>query len=585
MPKCRAAVLLAALLSIAVAAPPSAAQDRTIRIRMFDAGYLVHANGDVDVSERLTFVFSGQWNGVVRDISLQHNTGRGRAQKLRVGDFSVTGGGGQQLRVDDEGGSKTRRLRIWIPGAVNAERQIVIRYRVSNAIRFFYAGSAAGELDELYWNVTGNAWDMPIERARAVVTLPPGLVPTRTAVYTGAVRSTSSDAAVDKAGNVVTFTLRGELPPFEGMTVGVGWPPGTIRSRPSETQSRISEALRYWPLLAPFLIFAFAYRAWNERGRDPKENSIAVQYEPLEMMSPAELGTLVDHEAEMRDITATLVDLAVRGYVRIEEKTEKRLLGLVSDTEFVFHLVRPREQWSGLATHEERYLKALFVDTMPEPVESIALSDLRDKFYKSVPKLRDAIYESLVRSGYYRKRPDRVKGTWYGMAVVVLIPGVFLAGLSAGQAWDAVSPAALGIAGVVGSIIVVAFGSVMPARTVGGARAREAALGFKEFLSRVESERYRKMITSPEMFERYLPYAMAFGVEDKWAKAFEGIYRDPPGWYTGGTGQFRATDFSSRMGSMSEAAGSAMSSSPSSSGSSGGGSSGGGSGGGGGSGF
>ncbi len=93
------------------------------------------------------------------------------------------------------------------------------------------------------------------------------------------------------------------------------------------------------------------------------------------------------------------------------------------------------------------------------------------------------------------------------------------------------------------------------------------------------------MITSPEMFERYLPYAMAFGVEDKWAKAFEGIYRDPPGWYTGGTGQFRATDFSSRMGSMSQAAGSAMSSSPSSSGSGGGGSSGGGSAGGGGSGF
>jgi uncharacterized membrane protein len=95
------------------------------------------------------------------------------------------------------------------------------------------------------------------------------------------------------------------------------------------------------------------------------------------------------------------------------------------------------------------------------------------------------------------------------------------------------------------------------------------------------------MVTSPEMFERFLPYAMAFGVEDRWAAAFDGLYRDPPQWYSGngGYGDFRASSFTSRMSSLSSSAGSTMSSSPSSSGSGGGGSSGGGSGGGGGSGF
>jgi uncharacterized membrane protein len=125
----------------------------------------------------------------------------------------------------------------------------------------------------------------------------------------------------------------------------------------------------------------------------------------------------------------------------------------------------------------------------------------------------------------------------------------------------------------------------MPARTIAGARAREATLGFKEFLGRVEEERYKKMITSPEMFERFLSYAMAFGVADKWAKAFQDIYREPPTWYSGGTGQFNAISFASSISDMSSAAASSMSSSPGSSGSSGGGSSGGGSGGGGGSGF
>jgi uncharacterized membrane protein len=134
-------------------------------------------------------------------------------------------------------------------------------------------------------------------------------------------------------------------------------------------------------------------------------------------------------------------------------------------------------------------------------------------------------------------------------------------------------------------LTLLVFAQIMPARTEAGARAREATLGFKEFLERVDAERMKQMITSPEMFERYLPYAMAFGVADKWAKAFESIYREPPQWYSGGSGQFSASSFSHSISSMSTAASSSMSSSPSSSGSGGGGSSGGGSGGGGGSGF
>jgi len=154
------------------------------------------------------------------------------------------------------------------------------------------------------------------------------------------------------------------------------------------------------------------------------------------------------------------------------------------------------------------------------------------------------------------------------------------------NAWGWVSALALGAGGAVSAIVIFIFSRIMPARTPAGARAREAALGFREFLSRVESDRYRRMITSPETFERFLPYAMAFGVEERWASAFEDLYREPPQWYRGsGTGPFRATGFSSRMSAMSSTAGSTMSSSPSSSGSGGGGSSGGGSGGGGGSGF
>ncbi|HEY0020153.1 MAG TPA: DUF2207 domain-containing protein [Longimicrobium sp.] len=632
----RALFLIGALL-LALAAP-AAAQDSTIVIRGFDAELLVQRDGSVEVTEAIRFAFTGRWNGILRDLSLQHNDANGNRQKLDVEVVSVTDGGGQPLRMEEEPEGWMHRLRIFIPGAHNAERTVMIRYRVRNAIRFYFAKDSvvAGEesvsFDELYWNVTGNDWTMPIERVQARIILPGAVLPSRWAAYTGYAGDTGRDAEVrvDSALRVVTFTATRPLAQGEGLTVAAGWPPGSVSTRPTEAQHqaalrahRRAEAFRMWPLALPILVFGLAMRAWRRRGRDPEPESITVAYEPPEGMTPAELGTLIDHDAEMSDVISTLVDLAVRGYVGVEEREEKHLLGLISSTEYVFHLRRPREEWSGLAKHEELFLTALFSvastsgaawddvrATFDEarrvhaaggeldreavsarlaaagsrPTETVRLADLQNRFYKSVPGIQDAIYGSLQARGYYLHRPDKVKGNWLGLAIAVLVLGGVGAGFSEGSAWA--SPVALIVGAGISAVLLFIFGRVMPARTPAGARAREAALGFREFLSRVESDRYRMMITSPEMFERYLPHAMAFGVEARWSKAFDDLYREPPDWYSGtGRGTFRPSTFTSRMSTMTSSASSTMTSSPSSSGSGGGGSSGGGSGGGGGSGF
>jgi hypothetical protein len=580
----RALFLIAAfVVSLGVDA---SAQARSIRVRNFDALLTVHSDGSLDVTEQITIGFTGQWNGINRDLSLQHNTAQGRATKLDVTIGYVTDETGQRLRVEEQSqdNGRTRRLHIYIPGANNADRQIIIRYRVANAIRFFFANSSVGALDELYWNATGNNWSMFIDSAHARVVLPEGVTPTRTAVYTGALGSTSGDAKIEKVGNVVDFTLLRGLYPYEGMTIGVGWPPGHIISRPSETQERLAAVAQWSPILIPLIVFILAFKAWEKHGRDPQEGSYVVRYEPVEGASPAELGTLVDNRADMDDITATLVDLAVRGFIRIEEITESHLLGLSKSTDYILHILRDRSQWTGLKPHEQLYLGTLS-DLAPIGESSVKVSELRNKFYNSLPAIRSAIYDSLLKSGYYLQRPDKVKGNWVAFAALSAFVGIGLAVLAVKMMWVMISPFALIIAGVLSTMILVVFAQIMPARTIAGARAREATLGFKEFLSRVEEERMKKLITSPEMFERFLPYAMAFGVADKWAKAFEDIYREPPTWYVGGSGQFSASSFSHSISDMSDAAASSMSSSPSSSGSGGGGSSGGGSGGGGGSGF
>ena len=218
--------LLALLVSAFALAIDAGAQERSLRIRDFDAHLTVQPNGSLDVTERLTFGFTGEWNGIIRDLSLQHNTAQGRREKLDVDVVSITDATGQPLRVEEErkDGGWTRGLRIWIPGARDADRQIVIRYRVANAIRFYFKSSDEGEFDELYWNVTGNSWTMPIDKVRARVALPDGVTPTRTAVYTGGSGSTASDATIVRNGNELDFTLQRGLSPYEGMTIGVGWP-------------------------------------------------------------------------------------------------------------------------------------------------------------------------------------------------------------------------------------------------------------------------------------------------------------------------------------------------------------------------
>lgn len=608
--------ILVVLLSLAAAlASPAALHARDITIRDYRSDVVVNRDGTTDVTETLRVYFEGSWNGIFRDLSLQHMTGQGRESRLRVEVLGVTGGDGSALQYwKEKPGSGVLRIKIAVPGASDAERTVVIRYRVKNAVRYFYANDAGGTHDELYWNVTGNAWDFPIEHAFARFTVPDGALPTEEHAYTGYAGSTGSDAAVEVRGQTVTAEVTRTLSPGEGLTLAVAWPAGVL-ARPSEAELRRQRLFSFWPLLFAPLALVLMFRHWWRHGRDPREQAIVVQYEPPQGMSPAEVGTLVDNAADLRDITSTLVDLAVRGFIGIEEVQEKHLFGLTSSTDWAFH--RLNDSTEGLAAHERSFMDALFVGAdygppwrvvkeasrraaaaaaaggevpasdfadAPSDQPTVRLSSLKNQFYKSLPGIRKAIFERLLERGYYLKRPDEVKGLWIAIGVVLAIGSGIAGGVLGDSGITWFDPMALLVGGIASGLIVAIFGAFMAARTEAGARAREAALGFREFLDKVETDRYRRMITSPEMFERYLPYAMAFGVEGRWARAFEDIYREPPQWYAGsGYHSFSATHFSSSMSSLSSHAGSTMSSSPSGSG--GGGSSGGGSGGGGGGGW
>jgi len=563
------------LVLLALSATALSAQ-RSYSIERFDARIRVNADASIDVTESITAQFVGSYNGLFRTIPIKYRNAQGLNWTLGVSLQSARDDQGHNLRTETSREGASNKYKVWIPGATDATKTLVLRYHATNGLRFF------DEHDELYWNVTGDAWEVPIRAATAEIDLPAGATGLRAIAFNGIYGSTASDARVTIDGPVVRITMPHVLGYHEGLTAVVGWDKGLVTA-PGALSRAFATMLSNWPLLIPIPVFALAFWSWWRRGRDPRQRPIAVQYEPPPGMSPAEAGTLLDNSADMRDITATLVDLAVRGYIRIEEKQNPKLFGLFGGgTEYSLHRLKPvTTSNDGLKDQESLVFTGVFYGRD----EVVPLSLLKDEFYKQLPGIRGAILDALTASGYYKNRPDKVKQNWVGAAVatgmLVGIGGTYLSKLTQ------LTPVPFIVAGVLSGLILLVFAQIMPARTEAGARALEQVLGFEEFLRRVETENLKRIIIGhPELFDKYLPYAMAFGVEKQFARAFEGIYTQAPQWYVGPSMvNFNVGHFSSSMAYLSTVASTTMSSTPrssSGSGFGGGGSSGGGGGGGGG---
>jgi uncharacterized membrane protein YgcG len=576
----------AVLFSLFLFSPASALSTRELRIEDFQSETIVMADGTIDVTENIQAHFvGGPWHGLYRTIPVEYETPQGLNYSLFLDVRRITDGSGRALKYETSRVRHYRKLKIYVPDADNSTQTISIEYTVSDALRFF------DDHDELYWNVTGDEWDIPIQAASARIILPEGTTNIRANVFTGAYRSRAQNADVEIAGNGVEVRTREALRWHEGLTVGVAFDKGFVHE-PSAASSIVRFFRSNWPLLLPLFTFAGMFYLWWTRGRDPRLRPITAQYEPPDQLTPGEAGTLVDSTVNMRDITASIVDLAVRGYVLIEEHQKEQLLGLMHRKDYNFVAKKNRDEWSTLKSHEQALLNGIFVTG--QVGESIPMSSLENRFYTNVPTIKNSLIESLVEHGYYQRRPDGVRAAYIGAGLVVGFL-IALGGPAVGMRMG-MEPFTFIVAGVLTGLIICGFGWFMPAHTEQGTRALESLLGFEDFLVHVDADRFKRMIKTPEMFEKFLPFAMALGVEKNWSRAFQDVLKEPPKWYSGssyGTG-FYPMNFVSDIGYMSNLASDAMTSAPRSSGGSafsigggsgGGGFSGGGFGGGGGGGF
>jgi len=514
---------------------------RSWRVSDYDDNISIRQDGSAAVIERITVVFEGEWHGIHRFIPVEYPGPRGTNYTLFLSVTGVTDGNGGKLKYDASTSNGFRDIKIYIPGAVDATRTVEIDYTVRNGMRFFE------DHDEFYWNVTGNDWPVPIDHVTALVSFPSSAAGSlRAQAFTGVYGSAERDATAEVKGSDVAFETTNPLPMRGGMTVDIYIPKGILKEPSGFT--KLMWFLGGNPIVfLPFVTFGVMFALWWYKGRDPDPGlSVAPMYEPPPGMSPAEAGTLLDDTIHPRDITCTLVDLAVRGFVKIEEVDNKGLVFHHKD--YIFHSLKPQSEWTdkNLAPHERVMLENVFAGG-----QQTRLSDLKNRFYTAIPVIQQDIKSALKNKGMYLLDPDSANGYSLGAIVVILLPFAIIQFTGYKDVFSSIG--LLVGCGIISAIIWWLFAREMTAKTVRGGRTRVAVLGFQEFMNRVDAERLKRM--PPDTFEKFLPYAMALGVEHQWAQAFAGIVKDPPSWYVApggygyGTG-FNPIFFSNSMHSM-----------------------------------
>lgn len=571
-------------------------------------------------------------HGIYRDFPTRYRAPHGGS--MHVG-FTFEGAtlDGSPVQASTELLANGVRIKIGDPDTLVSvgEHEYVVHYRTTRQIGRFNG------FDELYWNATGNGWVFPIDEAEARIRLPSPATFGQRSAYTGIQGSTASNAEVaDEKPGEILFRTTQALGPYEGLTVAVAFPKGVVGEAPAS--SRLSEWLAdFGPPLVGLLgligLCAYYFVAWRRAGRDPRGGTVVPLFSPPDDLTPAGMRYVLKEQVDNRSFAAALVDMGVRGHVRLVEEDRGWLSGK--------KMILERLDGGGPLPEEEQ-------EALTELCSPGASIVMEQKNHQEFGAAKTVLEESLKRKYegrlFHRNVGWAVAGLFLFVAVFWLVSAAIVTANEGSSDWR--SGAVIGILVVtsllwlqfhkspVGKCLLSLLGFVaistayvlgmsvlqdalrsgwglplilplialplvisafwwISAPTPEGRRVLDHIAGFKQYLSITERERLDRMTPpadTPELFEKYLPYAIALGVENHWAKRFSGVLaaasaqgRQGFGWYSGSSSPWSdPTGFVSGVGSSLSDTISSASAAP---GSGGGGSSGGGGGGGGGGGW
>jgi uncharacterized protein (TIGR04222 family) len=499
------AVILAALL----AGPAASAQAKDWRIDRMDVLLNVQENGDALVDETLTFTFEGTYHFVARGIPTGNIGG--------ISDISVTDASGQALPPGDAPGS----FSLFTEGDVqyvqlnfdltDTSATWVIHYKAEQAVMFHNTGG-----DELRWYVFNAETPVNIGLVKATVKLPGAAAPEDLSLsYQSGygVEATMTSPAPSTA----VFEASG-IPPYTNFWIVTGFPKGIVKY--TWTAARLAAFIVPKVGFAlPILFFLGMLLIWRRRGRDdPAAVYASYVSEPPSALPPGLVGALIDEKVDTKEIIATIVDLARRGYIEITD-TEKK--GVLGKSTTIFTRTKPLDDLTG---YEAKVAGALFDGKHPDQVTSL---QLKNNFYTHVQPIINEVYQQVTSAGMFYKNPNKARSRWigFGFAVAVVLGLVtFIMNVAGVPGWGWF------MTGSIMSVIVVwIFAPHMPQRTAKGAQEQRKWEAFRNYLK--DLTRFQDMASAKESFEKYLPYAIGFGVEKDWVRRFEGLTVSSPDWY------------------------------------------------------
>jgi hypothetical protein len=516
------------------------AASATLYIQNFDAAIELTPTGELRVAETLTVVFLTEHHGIERFIPVSYRTPLGTrvTMDLRKGEVTLDG---QTVPVQTSRSGGRQVLRIGDPDTTLTGTHVYrIAYSAGRALVFH------DDYLQLYWNVTGNDWQIPIRQATATLTLPSDVSPEEVSAtsYMGSTGSTArgQTAIVDASGRF-SFAA-GALNPGSGLTIDVAIPRSLLPISPPTFAQNLARFL--WDnklAVLPILTLVVMFALWYRLGRDPRKGIIAPAFESPSDLGPGAAGVLVDDRMDLRDVSAMVIGLAVTGHLTIrEDALSDKARAAVGGSPGSYTFVRGRRGPDDLSAAERALYDAIFptAETKETPLDS-----LENRFYKHLPTIRVRLFDELIAKRFYTQNPERTRAAYAGWGGSLVAAGVGL-GFVTASLYVAVTLALSGL-------VVLAFSPIMPRKTQKGVAALVDVLGLAEYIHRAEVDRIEftdAPAKSPEQFEKLLPYAVALGLTSIWVRQFEGLLREPPQWYTGAP-TFNGTLFALSLGRLS----------------------------------
>ncbi|HEX6348921.1 MAG TPA: DUF2207 domain-containing protein [Candidatus Dormibacteraeota bacterium] len=568
--------LLLPVLALALALLPAPAQAADWSVDSFDSRITIAADGSLKVVEDIEVTFSGPHHGIYRDIPVvyDHDQKNNRVLELNIDSVSGPGGYTTSRNGADE------QIKIGDPHQTLTGRQ---SYRITYTVRGAFNGFP--DHDELYWNVTGNQWGVPIGSATATVAVPSGSLQRQTC-FQGPNGSTDPCSAA-AGGDNVSFQATHALGPGEGLTVVVALSKGAIpnpvpileakpRSLPEYFELNPATLVAFWLVLAAGLGLFGWY--WWLHGRDreyttayytqhdanaPDElvpmfqhRPVVVEFEPPDGLRPAQLGLMLDESADTKDVTATIIDLAARGYLTI---TEVPGSGIFARGNYQLKKGANTDQ-TQLQPYERTIYYGLF-----KLGDDVFLSTLRGTFKSTLDDAEAQLYKDGMTRKWFTHHPAWTRTGWLFLGIGTVVAGAvltFLLGALLGAGL-------IGVAIVLVGVLVIVMHGSMPQKTAAGHDVLMRTLGFRMYMT--TAEKYQQKFAEREkLFTAYLPYAIVFGCVDRWVHAFRDIdvTAATGGWYVGAAG-FNTLAFSNSLQSFNSTVATSIAYVPASSGSSG----------------